>query len=80
MNRIFKVEMYIDNICNTNFDSIEEIQDLLDNYDLTSTIIKCEEKDVSNITDETDDYAWNITNEKVRLEELNKLFLEGKGE
>ena len=74
MNKIFKVELYIDNICNTNYDNIEEIIDLLKRYDLTGTLIKYEEKDVSSITEETDDYAWNTTDEKVRLEELNKLF------
>lgn len=74
MNKIFKVELYIDNICNTNFQDIEEIMTLLENKSLFTTIIKCQEKDVSNITEETDDYAWNTTNKKVRLEELNKLF------
>ena len=74
MNKIFKVELYIDNICNTNYDNIEDIVYLLENYDLTGTLIKCEEKDASYITEETDDYAWNTTDEKVRLEELNKLF------
>lgn len=78
MNKIFKVELYIDNICNTNFQDIEEIMTLLENKSLFTTIIKCEEKDVSNITDETDDYAWNTTDEKVRLEELNKIFLESQ--
>lgn len=74
MNKIFKVELYIDNICNTNYENIEEIMVLLENADLTPTIVKCEEKDVSYITDETDNYAWNTTKEKVRVEELNKLF------
>ena len=74
MNKIFKVELYIDNISNTNYDNIEDIVYLLENYDLTGTLIECEEKDVSYITKETDDYAWNTTDEKVRLEELNKLF------
>ena len=74
MNKIFKVELYIDNISNQNYDNIEDIVYLLENYDLTGTLIKCEEKDVSYITKETDDYAWNTTDEKVRLEELNKQF------
>ena len=80
MNKIFKVEMYIDNICNTNFDNIEQIQDLLDQYSIFTTIIKCEEKDVSYITDKTDDYVWNVSDKNIRLKELNKLFLESKGE
>lgn len=80
MNKIFKVEMYIDNICNTNYEYIEQIQDLLDQYSIFTTIIKYEEKDVSYITEKTDDYAWNTTDEKARLEELNKLFLESKVE
>ena len=74
MNKIFKVELYIDNICNQNFDNMEDIVYLLEDYDLTGTLIKCEEKDVSYITEKTDDYAWNTTDEKARLEELNKLF------
>lgn len=74
MNKIFKVELYIDNISNQNYDNIEDIIYLLECYNLTETLIKCEEKDVSYITEETDDYAWNTTDEKARLEELNKLF------
>ena len=80
MNKIFKVEMYIDNICNTNYEYIEQIQDLLDQYSIFTTIIKCEEKDVSYITDKTDDYAWNTSDKNIRLKKLNKLFLESKSE
>ena len=76
MNKIFKVELYIDNVCNTNYDEIESILNIFEKYDLCTTLIKCEEKDVSDITEETDDYAWNTTDEKIRLEELNKIFFE----
>jgi hypothetical protein len=77
MSKIFKVEMYIDNICNENYENVEDIINDLENESLFVTLIKHEEKDTTEYMDKIeDDYAWNTTDDKKRLEALNNYFKE----
>lgn len=77
MSKIFKVEMYIDNLCNENYDDIKDILEILENKDLKCTIIKTTIKDTTEYIDEYEDnYEWNTTIEEERLRAINKYFEE----
>jgi len=75
MSKIFKVEMYIDNLCNENYDDIKDILEILENKDLKCTIIKTTIKDTTEYIDKYgDNYEWNTTTEEERLRAINNIF------
>ncbi len=76
MSKVFRVSLYIDNVSNENYNNVEDILNVLENKDLTPTLIKCEEKDTTDYLNKVgDDYEWNTTNEYERSVALHNLFV-----